>query len=207
MTEKLDFKTSLDAYRATYGEFRVVQVPCMQYLMIDGRGDPNTAPSYVQALQALYPVAYKMKFASKQELARDYVVPPLEGLWWAADMAAFTTARDKSQWHWIMMIMTPEWIDQAMFETAVAQAGAKNPPARLGEVRLACLAEGQCVQTLHIGPYDEEGPVLERMHREFIPQNGLQLAGTHHEVYFSDPRRTAPEKLRTILRQPVVPAA
>ena len=206
MPDKIDFKKSLDSYRAKRGEFRIVDVPTMQYLMIDGQGDPNTSPAYAQALEALYPVAYKMKFVSKRELGRDYVVPPLEGLWWADDMRAFTTARDKSQWNWTMMIMAPEWIDDATFESAVIHAGAKTPPVRLDDVRLESLSEGQCVQTLHIGSFDDEGPVLEEMHHEFIPANGLQLSGTHHEIYFSDPRKTAPEKLRTVLRQPVIAA-
>ena len=207
MTDKIDFKKSLDAYRAKRGEFRIVDVPTMRYLMIDGQGNPNTSPVYAQALEALYPVAYKLKFISKRELGRDYVVPPLEGLWWADDMAAFTTGRDKNQWRWTMMIMAPEWIGEATFEAAVTQAGAKTPPVRLDDVRLESLSEGQCVQTLHIGSYDDEGPVLEQMHHEFIPANGLQLTGTHHEVYFSDPRKTAPEKLRTLLRQPVIDAS
>lgn len=206
MPDKIDFKKSLDSYRAKRGEFRIVDVPTTQYLMIDGEADPNTSPAYAQALEALYPVAYKMKFVSKRELGRDYVVPPLEGLWWADDMTAFTSARDKSQWHWTMMIMTPEWIDEATFESAVIHAGAKTPPVRLDDVRLESLSEGQCVQTLHIGSFDDEGPVLEEMHHEFIPANGLQLSGTHHEIYFSDPRKTAPEKLRTVLRQPVIAA-
>ena len=204
MVTKVDFKKSLDSYRAKAGEFRIIDVAPMQYLMIDGHGDPNTSPLYAQALEALYPVAYKMKFASKRELGRDYVVPPLEGLWWAEDMNAFTTARDKSQWYWTMMIMAPDWIDTATFKTAVEQAGVKNPPKRLGDVRLEVLTEGRCVQTLHIGSYDNEGPVLAQMHQEFIPAHDLQMTGKHHEVYFSDPRRTAPEKLRTLLRQPVI---
>ena len=203
MVEKIDFRKTLDAYRAKRGEFRIVDVPTMQYLMVDGQGDPNTSTEYAQALEALYPVAYKMKFISKRELGRDYVVPPLEGLWWADDMIAFTSARDKSKWHWTMMIMAPEWIETEVFENALAQAGARNPLERLGDVRLEPLAEGRCVQTLHVGSYDDEGPVLEQMHQEFIPAHGLQLTGTHHEVYFSDPRKTAPEKLRTLLRQPV----
>ena len=203
MTEKTDFKKSLDSYQAKPGEFRVVDVPDMNFLMIDGHGDPNTSPDYAGALGALYPVAFKLKFASKRELGRDYVVPPLEGLWWADDMDAFTSARDKSQWHWTMMILAPGWINQEMFAAAVAQAGAKDGPARLADVRLALLSEGRCVQALHIGPFDDEAPLLARMHHEYIPRHGLAMTGRHHEIYFSDPRRTAPEKMRTILRQPV----
>lgn len=203
MADKIDFKKTLDTYRAASGKFRIVDVPEMQYLKIDGRGDPNTSPEYSAALEALYPVAYKLKFASKRELGLDYVVPPLEGLWWAADMEAFTAARDKSQWEWTMMIMTPDWIEQSLFESSLAAVGAKNPPAKLDAVRLVFLTEGRCAQTLHIGSFDDEAEVLERMHNDFIPENGFHMTGKHHEIYFSDPRKVAPEKMRTILRQPV----
>lgn len=203
MTDKIDFKKTLDSYQAPRGKFRIVDVPDMQYLMVDGHGDPNTSPAYTDALSALYPVAYKLKFTSKRELERDYVVPPLEGLWWAKDMDTFTVSRDKSQWDWTMMLMVPDWIDRTSFLSAVEQAGAKNRPTRLDDVRLETLSEGRCVQTLHFGSFDDEGPVLERMHREFIPENGLRVDGKHHEVYFSDFRKVTPDKLRTVLRQPV----
>lgn len=204
MSRKVDVKKTLDSYRAKHGQFRLVNVPSMQYLMVDGSGDPNTAPEYMQAIETLYPVSYTLKFASKHDLDRDYVVPPLEGLWWADDMTAFTTARDKSQWHWTMMMLVPKWLESAMVDDAVATVGAKQqPPPRLADVRLETLDEGQCVQTLHLGPYDDEGPVLAQLHTEFLPRHGLRPTGKHHEIYFSDPRRTAPEKLRTLLRQPV----
>ena len=200
---KDDVKKSHDAYQARRGEFRVLDVPPMQYLMVDGHGDPNTAPEYADALAALYPVAYKLKFASKRDLARDYVVPPLEALWWADDMRVFTSARDKSRWSWTAMIMTPDWITSAMFAAAVDLVAAKDAPAALGAVRLETLEEGRCVQTLHVGPYDAEAEVLAELHDRFIPSAGLRMTGRHHEIYLSDPRRVAPEKLRTILRQPV----
>ncbi len=207
MTEKIDVKKTLDGYRAKRGEVRIIEVPTLRYLMIDGRGDPNTSQSYADALAAIYPVAYKLKFASKRDLGRDYVVPPLEGLWWADDMQAFTSARDKARWEWTMMILTPEWVDQQLVETAIAQAGARNAPTRLHDVRWESLSEGLSVQTLHVGPFDTEADVLASMHDEFIPGNGLRMVGKHHEIYLSDPRKTAPEKLRTILRQPVEPIA
>lgn len=200
---KTDFKKSLDAYQAKLGQFRVVEVPDMHYLMIDGHGDPNTSPAYAEAVRALYPVAYKLKFASKRDLGRDYVVPPLEGLWWAEDMDSFTASRDKSRWDWTLMILAPDWIDQQMCDAAVEQAGAKDRPARLGDIRLEPLSEGRCVQTLHVGSFDDEADVLARMHHGFIPDNGFRMAGKHHEIYFSDSRKVVPEKLRTILRQPV----
>jgi hypothetical protein len=200
---KMDLRKSLDCYRAKKGEFRILEVPPMQYLMIDGHGDPNSSQEFVDAVQALYPVAYKLKFASKQDLGRDYVVMPLEGLWWSEDMATFTTARDKSRWDWTMMSMVPEWITREMFHAAVARAAAKNPPAGLERVRLETLEERQCVQTLHVGSFDDEAATLNRMHHEFIPGSGLRMTGKHHEIYFSDFRKTEPGKLRTILRQPV----
>ena len=203
MTHKIDFKKSLDAYQGKRGRFRIVEIPDLQYLMIDGHGDPNTSPAFAEAVEALYPVAYKLKFASKCDLGRDYVVPPLEGLRWAEDMDSFTAARDKSQWDWTLMIMAPDWIDQSMVDAAVEEAGAKTRPARLGGIRLESLSEGHCVQTLHIGSFDDEADLLARMHHEFIPDNGLRMVGTHHEIYLSDSRKVAPEKLRTILRQSV----
>lgn len=202
---KTDLVKTVDAYRAKRGEFRLVEVPPQRYLMIDGHGDPNTAPAYADAIATLYPVAYALKFASKLQLDCDYVVPPLEALWWADDPAAFTSARDKSQWDWTAMMLVPEWITDDLSEAALAKAAAKKAPA-LDLLRIATLAEGTCVQTLHIGSYDDEAPVLARLHDEIIPERGLRMTGRHHEVYFSDARRTAPEKLRTLLRQPVEPA-
>lgn len=210
--EKVDFKKSLDSYRARKGVFRLVDVPEMSYLAIDGHGDPNTSPAYAAAIETLYPVAFTLKFASKTELGRDYVVPPLEGLWWAEDMAAFTTARDKTRWSWTLLLFVPEWLGAADVDAACAavreKAAAKSAgvPPRLDELRLLTLDEGRCAQTLHVGPYDAEGPVLEEMHSAFIPDQGYALSGTHHEVYLGDVRKTAPERLRTILRQPVRPA-
>jgi hypothetical protein len=119
------------------------------------------------------------------------------------DLDVFTTSRDKSHWNWTLMIMVPDWIDHDLFATAVQEAGAKSRPARLDEVRLEVLSEGRCVQTLHIGSYDDEAALLARMHHEFIPAHGLTMVGRHHEIYLSDARRVAPDKLRTILRQPV----
>lgn len=200
---KVDLKKELDSYRARPGEFRLLDVPPLTYLMIDGHGDPNTAPEYADALAALYPVAYRLKFASKRELARDYVVPPLEALWSADDMSAFTTAREKSQWDWTVMLLVPDWITGDLVDAAIEGAARKKPTPSLGRLRMEELKEGRCVQTLHIGPYDDEGPVLAAMHDEFIPAAGLAMTGRHHEIYLSDPRRTAPARLRTILRQPV----
>lgn len=206
MPGKVDFKKTIDAYRARKGRFDVIDVRELNYLMIDGHGDPNTSPEFTTAVEALYPLAYTLKFTSKRELDRDYTVMPLEGLWWADDHAAFTAARDKSQWDWTLMIMQPEWIDHELVADAVATAAAKNQEGRVHEVRFGSYAEGRCVQTLHVGAFDEEAPLLAEMHDVFIPRNGLRMTGKHHEIYFSDPRKGAPERRRTILRQPVAAA-
>lgn len=200
--DKIDYRKTLKAlYQPPVGVFTVVEVPAMQFVMVDGHGDPNTAPAYGRAVEWLFSVSYPLKFMSKKELGRDYAVMPLEGLWWARDMNTFLS-RDKSAWLWTMMIMQPDWIPAAMFDTAVAKATGKlgEPP---GSLRLETLAEGLAVQIMHVGSYDDEGPVLKRLHEDFLPQNGLVETGHHHEIYISDPRRTAPEKLKTVLRQPV----
>jgi len=199
---KTDFKKELKhLYRPSAKEFVVVDVPPMNFLMIDGHGDPNTAPEYTDAVEALYAVAYRLKFMSKKEKGMDYVVPPMEGLWWVENMEEFTT-EDKSTWDWTMMIMQPEWITQEMFEEALKQVEKKKNPPALTRLRLETYHEGLAVQIMHIGPYDAEAPTIARMHA-FIDENGYEPAGKHHEVYLGDPRRVAPEKLKTVLRQPV----
>lgn len=204
----LDPKKTLDAYRAKRGEFRILEIPPMQYLMIDGAGDPNTAPVYADAVGALFPIAYTLKFASRAQLGVDTVVMPLEGLWHAPDMESFTTRRDKSAWLWTLMIMVPDHVTREMFVEAVDAvevklAKKKQVSPALRSVRLESLDEGLCVQTLHVGSYDDEAPVLDELHHGFIPENGLRMTGLHHEIYLSDVRRVEPAKLRTILRQPV----
>lgn len=204
LMEKIDYKKTLDSYQAKRNEFRIVDVPKMQYLMVDGHGDPNTSEAFSNATAALYPVAYKLKFASKLGLGRDYTVMPLEGLWWSDNMETFTSARDKSQWDWTLMIMQPDWITQEMFKAAVQKVAEKDPPASLACVRLETLNEGTCVQTLHIGSYDDEAGTLAKMHHEFIPAHHLKMVKKHHEIYFNDFRKVEPNKLRTLLRHPVV---
>jgi hypothetical protein len=207
----IDPKKTLDAYRAKRGEFRIVEVPPMTYLMVDGAGDPNTSTLFSEAVSALFPLAYTLKFASRRELGIDTVVMPLEGLWHAPDMDAFTSRRDKQAWLWTLMIMVGDHITAPMFADAVEVVAhkattKKEPVPALEAVRLETLDEGTSVQTLHVGPFDDEGPVLDDLHHRFIPESGLRMRGTHHEIYLSDLRRTDPAKLRTILRQPVVPA-
>ncbi len=199
---KTDFKKEWKhLYRPSAKEFVVVDVPPMNFLMIDGHGDPNTAQEYQDAVEALYGVAYKLKFMSKKEKGMDYIVPPMEGLWWVENMEEFTT-ESKSAWDWTMMIMQPEWITQEMFEEALKQVEKKKNPPALPKLRLEVYHEGLAVQIMHIGPYDAEAPTIARIHT-FIDENGYEPAGKHHEIYLGDPRKVAPEKLKTVLRQPI----
>lgn len=181
----------------------VVEVPPLQYVMIDGHGDPNTAQEYTDALEALYAASYRVKFISKDDLAKDYVVPPLEGLWWADDMDAFTASRDKRNWDWTMMIMLPDWVPADIFERAMREVDQKKKLSSLHKLRLESYHEGLAVQIMHIGSYDDEAPTLARLHKEWLPQQGYVENGRHHEIYLSDPRRVAAAKLKTVLRQPV----
>ncbi len=200
--EKVDFKKIMKAFwQPPVGVFSLVDVPKLQFAMIDGKGDPNTSEEYRHAIEWLYSVSYPLKFMSKKELGKDYGVAPLEGLWWAEDMSSFLTG-DKHLWSWTMMIMQPDWITGEMFKAVLDKARAKlgEPPESL---RLQFFHEGTAVQIMHIGPYSAERPTILRLHEEFLPANGLVENGKHHEIYLGDPRKAAPEKLRTVIRQPV----
>ena len=207
---KLDFKkTDKPYYAAGRKEWERLTVPEMSFLMIDGVGDPN-GPAYGAALAALYPLAYGAKFALKAR-GRDFVVPPLEALWWAEDMRAFVSG-DRATWQWTAMLRMPNDLSQTEFEAVretvlTKQAKKKGgvAPELLNAVRLDRFDEGDCLQHLHLGSYADEAPVLADLHDNVMHAQGLTFAGHHHEIYLSDPRRVAPEKLRTILRQPVKP--
>jgi hypothetical protein len=199
--DKIDFKAELKhLYQPGIRDFVFVDVPAMTFVMVDGQGDPNTAASYRAAVEWLYGVSYAMKFASK-DLGQDYFVPPLEGLWWADNPSDFV-ARNKANWRWTMMIMVPDFITRAMFDVAVEKTAEKltEAPASL---RLATYAEGRSLQIMHLGSYDDEGPALEHLHEVEMPARKLVHNGHHHEIYLNDPRKTAPAKLKTILRQPI----
>jgi len=199
--EKLDLRKQ---YRALYAPPRepvLVEVPPLNYLMVDGAGDPNTSQEYAAAIEALYGMAYTLKFMSKGSGGPDWVVPPLEGLWWVEDMASFS-AGNKDTWLWTAMIMQPAAVTEQMVHAAAEQLRVKKNPPALSKLRFATLDEGLSAQVMHIGPYAEETPTIERLHA-FIDQQGHALRGKHHEIYLSDPRRTAPEKLNTVIRQPV----
>ncbi len=201
--DKVDFKKELKyLYQPSTKEFQVVEVPDLFFFKVDGHGDPNSAPEYSAAVEALYAASYKTKFVSKTA-GRDYVVPPLEGLWWAEDLESFTVARDKSQWDWTMMIMTPDWITREMVDQALEQVSAQKDLLSFDKLRWESYQEGLSVQIMHLGSYDDEGPVLERLHGKWMPENGYTFNGLHHEIYLSDPRRVEPAKLKTILRQPI----
>lgn len=203
--QPLDLAREVDAYLARVGQLRVVEVPPLLGLAIDGHGDPNTADRFQEAVAALYPLAYALKFASKAE-GRDFRVMPLEGLWWADDMASFTAQRDKRRWHWTLRIVVPDHVDGAALEAARAKVAARHELAALPDVRLEVLDEGLCMQTLHVGAFDDEAGVLAHLHDVAIPEAGYRMTGRHHEIYLSDARRTPPERRRTILRQPIEPA-
>lgn len=201
MMTKVDFKKlHSDLYRPSVKKIEVVEVPEFNFVKVNGAGPPGN-DAYADACAWLFSTSYGLKFLSKNTLAKDYVVMPLEGLWWADDFTAYADNR-RDEWLWTLMIMQPDWITQDMFQSCLEKAAQKlgDMPASL---RFETYNEGLSVQTLHLGPFADEAPTIARMHDQFIPENGLVLTGHHHEIYLSDPRKTAPEKLRTVLRQPV----
>lgn len=190
-------------YRATTKP-QLVQVPALRFLCLDGHGDPNTSQAYAAAVQALYSVSYAAKFAVKKAGGPEFKVSPLEGLWWAADMSTFLTG-DKSEWDWTMMIRQPDAVTGDLVTRLADEVAANKSMPVAKELRLISFEEGAAAQVLHVGPYDTEGPTIARLH-EFIQAQGFTLDGRHHEIYLGDPRRSAPERLRTIIRQPYAAA-
>jgi len=179
-----------------------VHVPPMNFLMVDGAGDPTTSQAYAEAVEALFSLAYAVKFAVKRgPLAIDYSVMPLEGLWWAEDMSSFASG-DRSAWLWTMMIMQPDFVTPEIIDATAAAVAEKKAPAALSRVRFEAFDEGAAAQILHVGPFSEEGPTIERVH-EFIAATGHHRSGKHHEVYLSDIRKAHPSKWKTIIRQPL----
>jgi len=202
---KIDLKHDYPELYSPVRRAKIVEVPPLMYLKIDGKGDPNTAPAYAEAVAALYAVAFGAKFAVRKATGVDFGVMPLEGLWWSSDMKAFMTG-EKSAWSWTMMIMQPASVTAEVFAAArdAAAKAEKAPAATLGRLRLEVHTEGRAAQLLHLGPYANEGPTVKALHA-FIDDQRLVPSGRHHEIYLGDPRRTAPERLKTILRQPVAP--
>jgi hypothetical protein len=201
--KKIDFKKELKhLYQPSAKEVVQVEVPKLNYLMIDGEGDPNTSTAYQTAVEALFVLSYSIKFMAKkgtQEI--DYGVMPLEGLWWVDDLSSFSV-EDKSNWKWTMMIMQPDFITHEMIDTAIEEASRKKKLSALRKVRFASLSEGRCAQIMHIGPFSTEGPTVELLHA-FISDAGYKPNGKHHEIYLSDIRKAAPEKWKTVIRQPI----
>ena len=188
-------------YGPLSGEVIEVDVPPMTFLMIDGEGDPNTAPAYSAAVEALFSVSYTVKFMVKKgALAIDYGVMPLEGLWWMDDMSRFT-AEDKSEWKWRAMIMQPSFVTEELIGLAVDGVQKKKGLKALDDLRFSTFEEGRSAQIMHIGPFSEEGPAIEKLHR-YIEASGMVRSGKHHEIYLSDVRKADPAKWKTIIRQP-----
>lgn len=201
--EKRDYKKLLKhLYCASAARVDIVDVPQMNFLMVEGQGDPNTAKAFGDAIEALYPVAYTLKFMVKKgPLAIDYGVMPLEALWWADDMSAFCTG-NKDAWQWTLMVMQPDFVTREMVAEAIREVARKKSPPALPLVRFEEFEEGKAAQTLHIGPFSEEGPTIGKVHA-FIEGKGSARRGKHHEIYLSDMRRAAPEQWKTIVRQPM----
>jgi hypothetical protein len=198
----VDLKKDLKhLYNPSAKEVSVVDVPPMNFLMIDGAGDPNVSLEYQQAMEALFSLSYALKFRVKKSNGVDYAVMPLEGLWWTDDPGQFSMS-NKGIWKWTAMIMQPEYVTGELFAEALAEVRRKKDLVALDRVRFESYHEGLSAQIMHIGPYAAEEPTIARLH-SFIRENGYELSGKHHEIYLSDPRRTAPEKLRTVLRQPI----
>lgn len=203
--QKLELKKTLKPYYDAKPAPVLVEIPTMNFLMIDGTGNPNTSADYAEVVQALYSVAYTLKFKIKKEMAIDYPVMALEGLWWCEDMHLFSEEK-KDDWLWTMMISTPDFVTPELVETAKAEAGKKKTLAALPRLRFESFTEGLSAQLMHIGPYSAEAENIRRLHA-FIHANGYAFEGKaqkHHEIYLSDPRKAAPEKLKTIVRQPMV---
>ncbi len=200
--EKIDYKKELKhLYRSSAKKVEVVEVPKMNFLMIDGDGGPNH-PTFQNAIEVLFPLSYTLKFMiKKSDIGIDYGVLPLEGLWWADDMSSFIKDK-KDDWKWTLMIMQPELVKKEMVVKAIEEVRKKKNPVALPLVRFESFSEREVAQIMHIGPFSEEGPTVEKVHT-FIENSSKQLSGKHHEIYLSDIRRTAPARLKTIIRQPM----
>lgn len=201
--DKIDLRKDLKhLYNPSAKEVSIVEVPTMNFIMVDGRGNPNTEPEFQTAVEALYGAAYTLKFSLKKSGAGpDFSVMPLEGLWWMDDMTQFS-ADNKDQWKWTLMIALPDFVTPDMIDGVIKELQAKKDNPSIAKLYFAPFEEGTAVQIMYVGPYSEEASTIARMH-EFAKSNGYGLAGKHREIYLSDPRRTAPEKLKTVLRQPV----
>ncbi len=202
---KIDLKRELPELYTARRRPGIIEVPELKFLMIDGHGDPNTSADYGHAIEALYSVAYTLKFRIKAEGSLDFPVMPLEGLWWAADAAEFP-AEEKSSWSWTAMLLQPDVVTDELVADAIEAASRKRSIPAAALLRLESFTEGLSAQILHIGPYAEEAPTIAELHA-FIAEQGHARRGKHHEIYLGDPRRSAPDRLRTIIRQPIEPTS
>jgi hypothetical protein len=210
--DKVDFKKAdRRFYTAKVDRWELVDVPEWPFIGIEGQGDPQICADYGAAVSALYSLSYGLKFLSKSVYERDYVVGLLEGLWWADNMVVFREG-DRAAWKWRMMIRQPDWISEADVESVrlTALGKIKGPAAdaelvakAIDAATLQSYREGRSLQRLHYGPYADEAPKLIELHDHYLPENGYLPSGLHHEIYLNDPRRVAPEKIKTLLRQPV----
>ena len=200
---KIDYKKELkEFYHPSTKVISEVTVPKMNFLMIDGHGDPNTSKEFTDAIQTLYPVAYAIKFAVKKSSGTDFGVMPLEGLWWAKDMSDFDSEKgNRNHWLWTLMIMQPDVVTKDIFRTCLEDTVAKKDLPMADKLRFEAYAEGKSAQLMHVGPFSTEGPNIRKIHQYFGDLSG-KPSGKHHEIYLSDMRKTAPEKLKTVIRQP-----
>jgi hypothetical protein len=201
--EKSDYKKEFkNLYNPSPKDVVTVDVPVFNFLMIDGIGDPNTSQDYRDAIEALFNVSYTLKFmVRKSKIAVDYGVLPLEGLWWADDMSSFVEGK-KNLWKWTAMIMQPKYVTEVMVKQALEHVNKKKKLPALAKMKFEPFHEGLSAQTMHIGPYSAEKENIEKIHN-YIKSKGFLLSGKHHEIYLSDPRKSAPEKMKTVIRQPM----
>lgn len=198
---KTDYKkVQKDLYAPRKGTMTIVEVPEIKVLCIDGEGNPNTAQSFSDAAEALYSMSYTLKFQMKKE-GFDYVVMPLEGLWFADDMESFSEEK-KDEWKWTLMVRQPDHVTAEQIEAVRETVRKKKNPVSLDEVRFESFQEGKSAQVLYFGPYADETETIRELHA-FIEEKGYAKRGKHHEIYLNDPGRTDPEKLKTIIRQPI----
>ena len=201
--KKIDLKKELkEFYRSSAKKVQIVTPPSMNFLKIDGQGNPNTSAAFQDAVATLFAVSYTLKFTVKKgEMAIDYGVMPLEGLWHADNIEVFD-AEDKDSWRWTLMVMQPEFITEAMVLEAKETAQKKNKAPLADKLRFEIFEEGKAAQIMHVGPFSDEGPTVDTLHA-YIKENGFEQTGAHHEIYLSDIRRAAPQNWKTIIRQPI----
>ena len=201
--QKIDHKKIFKhLYKPSAKKVEIVNVPKMNFLMIDGKGDPNTSQEFQDAVEALFGLSYTVKFMVKKgDMAIDYAVMPLEGLWWIDDMSKFSI-EDKSEWKWTLLMMQPEFVTPDLIENGIEELRRKKDPVALPKIRFEFFEEGKSAQVMHIGPFSEEGPTVEKVH-QFIEENGFERRGKHHEIYLSDIRRGNPANWKTVIRQPM----